>query len=387
MIRAVFAALLAFAAAPLAAQTPAPAAPAAPDYRQDSAWLCLPGRADACGREQPTADLTPTGYGPVVADVPAPSPDFDCFYVYPTVSRDPGLNSDMTPGIEENAAAAVQFARFNTICRTFAPVYRQGTMNSIAAVVSGQNPLPIFAMAYADVVAAWRDYLQHRNNGRPFVLIGHSQGTIHLTQLLAREIEGRPEAARMISALLIGFNVEVPQGRDVGGSFQRTPICTRAGQSGCVVTYVSFRDGAPPPEGALFGRAAGPGNTVACTNPAALGSSASAPLDSYWFANSTSAPAGFAWSSAGPPPAMFLHTEGLVSARCVNQGNVGYLSVSVNADPNDARTDRIPGDVAIAGVSQPGWGIHLVDVNIAQGNLISLVQDQARAWREQHRGN
>ncbi len=59
--------------------------------------------------------------------------------------------------------------------------------------------------------------------------------------------------------------------------------------------------------------------------------------------------------------------------------------MTVNADPTDARTDRIPGDVAIAGVPQPGWGIHLVDVNIAQGNLISLVQDQAMAYHQRHR--
>ena len=85
--------------------------------------------------------------------------------------------------IEENATAAVQFARFNGICRTFAPIYRQGTINSIAAVASGRNALPILGLAYGDVVAAWRDYLQHRNNGRPFVLIGHSQGTIHLTAI------------------------------------------------------------------------------------------------------------------------------------------------------------------------------------------------------------
>lgn len=385
MIRATFAALLAFAAAPALGQTPPPAPAAAPDYRQDSAWLCLPGRQDACGREQPTADLNPAGYGPVVVDVPPPDPGIDCFYVYPTVSRDPGMNSDLNPGIEEHGAAAVQFARFNGVCRTFAPIYRQGTLSSISAIASGQNALPILALAYGDVVAAWRDYLQHRNNGRPFVLIGHSQGTLHLIQLIAREIEGRPEAARMLSALLIGFNVEVPQGRDVGGSFQRTPLCTRAGQTGCVVTYVSFREGAPPPEGALFGRAAGPGNTVACTNPAALGSSASARLDSYWFARSTSLPPSFAWSSTGPAPALFLHTEGLVSARCVSQGNSGYLAVSVNADPADARTDQIPGDVVIAGVPQPGWGIHLADVNIAQGNLISLVQDQARAYQERSR--
>jgi hypothetical protein len=392
MIRTALAALLAAAAAPLAAQTAAPPAaapattPAAPDYRQDSAWLCLPGRADACGRPLPTADLTPTGYGPVAPVAPAADPGIDCFYVYPTVSRDPGMNSDLNAGIEENAAAAVQFARFASICRPFAPIYRQGTLASIAAVVAGQNALPIFAMAYGDVVAAWRDYLQHRNNGRPYVLIGHSQGTIHLTQLLAREIEGRPEAARMVSALLLGYNVEVPRGRDVGGSFQRTPLCTRPGQTGCVVTYVSFREGSPPPEGALFGRAAAPGNTVACTNPAALAGGA-APLHSYWFAGPSAAasPAAITWSSAGPPPAPFLRTRGLVSARCVNDGGTGYLAVSVNADPADARTDRIPGDVMLGGQLAPGWGIHLVDMNIAQGDLIRLVQSQSEAFRRGRR--
>ncbi len=371
------------AAAPALAQ--APPAETAPDYRQDGAWLCLPGRADACGRPLPTADLNPVGYGPAGESRPAADPSIDCFYVYPTVSRDPGMNSDMTPGVEENATAAVQFARFAGACRPFAPVYRQGTISSIAAAVSGQNVLPILGLAYGDVVAAWRDYLQHRNNGRPFVLIGHSQGTLHLAQLLAREIEGRPEAARMVSAILLGFNVEVPQGRDVGGSFQRTPLCTRAGQTGCVVTYVSFREGSPPPEGALFGRAARPGNTVACTNPAALGGNSPAALDSYWFANSTSLPPGFAWSSTGPAPALFLHTQGLVAARCVSEGNIGYLAVTVNADPADARTDRIPGDVAIAGVPQPGWGIHLVDMSIAQGDLIRLVRAQARAYEEARR--
>ena len=62
----------------------------------------------------------------------------------------------------------------------------------------------------------------------------------------------------MLSALLIGFNVEVPEGQVVGGTFRTTPLCTRAGQTGCVITYVSFRADAPPPAGALFGRAAAP---------------------------------------------------------------------------------------------------------------------------------
>ena len=166
--------------------------------------------------------------------MPAASPPIDCFYVYPTVSRDPGLNSDMNAGPEENGATMVQFARFASVCRPFAPIYRQGTLASIGAFLRGSDPAPVANLAYADVLAAWRHYLRHRNNGRPFVLIGHSQGTIHLVRLLAEEIEGRPEAARMLSALLIGYNVEVPEGRVTGGSFRTTPLCTRAGQTGCV---------------------------------------------------------------------------------------------------------------------------------------------------------
>ena len=56
----------------------------------DASWLCLPGRDDACGRPLPTAALEPAGYGPVGRSAPAANPPIDCFYVYPTVSRDPG---------------------------------------------------------------------------------------------------------------------------------------------------------------------------------------------------------------------------------------------------------------------------------------------------------
>jgi hypothetical protein len=368
------------------APAPAPAAAPAPatDYSAGANWLCLPGRDDACARPLPTTLLGPDGYGAAVPHAVAADPPADCFYVYPTVSRDPGLNSDLSPGVEENAAATVQLARFGQVCRTFAPVYRSGTVSAIGAMLAGQDPAPIFGLAYGDVRAAWRYYLDHYNNGRPVVLIGHSQGSIHLIELLKTEIEGRPVAQRLLSALIIGFNVEVPQGRLTGGTFRTLPLCTRAGETGCIITYVSFRTEAPPPDGALFGRAAAPGNTIACTNPAALGSDARAPLDSYWFTMSSSA-GDIAWSSTGPAPTLFLRTQGLASAACVHQGQAGYLAVSVNAVPADARTDRIPGDVVIFGVPAPGWGIHLVDVNIAQGDLIRLVAAQEAAWARRRR--
>jgi hypothetical protein len=381
--------LLSLAAGPALAQpaatAPAPA-PAAIDYADQASWLCLPGRQDACGRPLPTTALNPSGYGSNGRSVPAANPPIDCFYIYPTVSRDPGMNSDMNPGVEEQDVAAVQFGRFSTVCRTFAPLYRSATLGSIAAALSGQSLEPFFNFAYADVLAAWRHYLAHQNGGRPFVLIGHSQGTIHLIRLLASEIEGKPIAARMVSALLIGYNVEVPDGRATGGTFRTTPLCTRTGQTGCIVTYVSFRASAPPPASALFGRTATPGRTIACTNPAALDSAANVPLDSYWYSQSSSVmQMNITWSREGPPPTPFLRTEGLVSAACVHQGPLGYLAVTVNADPNDARTDEIPGDVRLAGIPAPGWGIHTVDVNIALGNLIRVVEAQSAAWGRGHR--
>ena len=380
-IKSLFALIAFAAAAPALAQEERPVA--APDYAAEAAWLCLPGRADPCGTPLPTTALNPNGYGSTGLVRPAGDAAIDCFYVYPTVSRDPTLNSDLVAGPEERSTATAQFARFATVCRPFAPIYRQLTTSALGRFVgSGANPAPLFQTAYEDVRAAWRHFLQRHNRGRPFVLVGHSQGSIHLIRLLAEEIEGKPEAARMLSALLIGYAVEVPEGGVVGGTFRSTPLCTARGQTGCVVTYMSFRATNPPPAGSLFGRAARPGMTAACTNPAALGGG-SARLDSYWFANpaNAGAPGAIAWSSEGPPPTPFLRTEGLASAACVHRGPLGYLSVAVEADPADARTDRIPGDVSLGGRPLPGWGLHTADMNLALGDLIALVEAQAEAAR------
>src|SRR4051812_48907691 len=124
------------AAAPLPAQTSATAT--APDYSKDSAWLCLPGRADICSTPLATTALGPNGYGSTGQDSIAKDPPLDCFYVYPTVSRDQGLNSDLNAG-EEKGAAQVQFARFASVCRTFAPIYRQMTVGAVAAYSAGAN--------------------------------------------------------------------------------------------------------------------------------------------------------------------------------------------------------------------------------------------------------
>lgn len=352
------------------------------NYGHESTWLCLPGRADPCGAPLATTALNANGYGSTGQVLPAKDVKADCFYVYPTVSRDPGLNSDLVAGLEENATAAVQLARFGTVCRTFAPLYRQMTLASLPRAFAGEDVTANFAAAYGDVLAAWREFLANRNMGRPFVLIGHSQGSVHLLKLLAEEIEAKPVAKRMLSAILLGWTVEVPEGKVVGGSLKSTPLCTRVGQTRCVVTYMTFRASAPPPANAAFGRAQRPGMTAGCTNPAAL-AGGKAKLDSYWFALSPVQPGAqpVTWSGQGNPPTPFLRTEGLVTAECRHSGQAGYLAVAESADPKDSRTDRIPGDVYMAGRLNPGWGLHLIDMNVAQGDLIRLVEAQAAKRR------
>lgn len=375
MIRKTLLTFAAFAAAaPATAQAPAPAAP---DYSKASAWLCLPGRSDVCSKPLPTTALNANGYGSVGRSSIAKDPPLDCFYVYPTVSRDDGMNSDLTVDGSERGAAQVQFARFAGVCRTYAPIYRQMTLGAVAAFATGADIAKPAMLAYADVANAWRTYLARYNQGRPFVLIGHSQGSLMLQQIIKNEIEGKPVAKRMKLAILPGYNFLVPVGKRIGGTLKSTPVCASPNETGCVMTWVSFRERNAPPEGAIFGRAPGPAMTVACTNPARPGSTKWEPLDSYWSARwSLPVPGGpIQWSTEGAPPTDFLRTEGLVSARCVNDGPLGYLSVRTNADPNDKRTDRVYGEVGMLGMFIPSWGMHLADVAEAQGDLIRRVDD------------
>ncbi len=361
------------AAAPLPAQ--APSAPAAPDYTKDSGWLCLPGRGDVCSTPLATTALNANGYGSTGQSTVAKDPPIDCFYVYPTVSRDQGLNSDLKPS-EENGAAQTQFARFAGVCRTFAPLYRQMTLGAVAAYSAGQDISSAATIAYVDVLHAWRNYIATKNNGRPYVLIGHSQGSLMLQMLIAKEIEASPDVAgRMKLAIMPGFNVIVPQGKLVGGTFKKTPLCSRPGETGCVISWVSFREKNVPPTGAIFGVSDQPGTTIGCVNPARPGATDWVPLNSYWYSRSSlPVPGGpITWSTEGAPPSPYLRTEGLVSAKCVSDGQRGYLWIRTNHKPGEKWTDRIGGEVGILNMFLPGWGMHLSDISEAQGDLIRQV--------------
>ena len=371
--------LIALAAAGQSA-SPAPT----PDYTSDAAWLCRPGRADACSANQDVTVVRADGSQTVERFKAAATPTFDCFYVYPTVSLDTTPNSDMAIGPEETQVATAQAGRFAQNCRVFAPMYRQVTLTALRAAMLGKPMAADRAMALADVTAAFDDYMKRDNHGRGVVLIGHSQGSGVLKAMLQQRIDDRPAAMKpIISAMLIGTNVAVPAGKDVGGDFKAMKLCRAADQTACIVTYMTFRADSPPPANSRFGTVPGDGMVAACTNPAALvgGKTVTHAIFSTAGAGTASLPMG-RWSSKGPAVATpFVAVPGLISATCETTGDFHYLAASVNADPADPRTDTIVGDVVANGVMLKDWGLHLIDMPVEMGDLVALSAKQAAAWR------
>lgn len=346
------------------------------DYSDGANWLCRPGRDDLCAGDLDATVVRADGTLSREAWEPDPDAPIDCFYAYPTVSTDEATHADMDADEAERRVVRQQFARFASVCRPYAPLYRQVTLAGLMSGSSDEDLDLTRGVQYDDVRDAFLHYLEHDNQGRPFVLVGHSQGSYILTALLAREIEGTPAHDRLVSAILPGATIAVPEDADVGGDLRSTPLCRSADQTGCLVAYSAFRATAPPPENTLFGQVEEPGMTAACTNPANL-SGGSAELHAYLSAEGTTIvgdrPAE-PWVEAGSAvETPFVSVPGLLTAECTTNEHAAYLEVTVHGDPSDPRVDDIGGDLT------PQWGLHLVDVNLAQGDLVSLVEAQTRA--------
>ena len=219
------------------------------DYGDAKSWLCRPGQHDACDIDLTTTVVSANGSLNRETWAEDPNAPVDCFYVYPTVSTDPTPNSDMVADEAERNVIRQQFARFASKCRPFAPMYRQITLAGLRLMLAsgGGGASLEHGLQYDDVRDAWKYYLDHDNKGRGFVLIGHSQGSFVLAELIRQEIDGKPVQARMVSAILPGATMAVPRGKDVGGSFQHVPFCHSASETGCVIAYSSFRSTVPPP--------------------------------------------------------------------------------------------------------------------------------------------
>lgn len=242
------------------------AQPPAPDYARADAWAARPPAEGAAARV------------PSNATARRAQPAADVFYIHPTTYRSKARWNQHIDDAAVNAwtdasVIARQASAFNGCCRIYAPRYRQASLRAFATMAGDGSKA--YALGYGDVLRAFDRFMAHDNHGRPFILVGHSQGGLDLFNLLRDRIDGKPAARRMIAAYVLGYGIV--EG-DFGTTFKALRRCAAPDQTRCVIGWNSFLEDADATAYAARTRERwttahgdGPGGRLLCSDPLALG--------------------------------------------------------------------------------------------------------------------
>ena len=209
--------------------------PAPPNYSSRKSWAAHPDVENK-------SSMTPKG----IAPTPAEDLQADVFFIHPTTyfgnkNWNASLNHPVANTIVNELIMSGQASVFNSCCRIFAPRYRQATFYSF--LEGGKNGRKALEVAYSDVARAFDYFIKNLNDGRPFFIASHSQGTVHATRLLEDKIDGTDLVKRLVAAYPIGF--EFPKVK-----FERDIVNIKPSQSAtdtqCVVAYDTYIEGAKP---------------------------------------------------------------------------------------------------------------------------------------------
>ena len=330
-------------------------APPAPDYGQAANWAATPEISSD------PSDVAPLG---AALSDPATAP-VDVFFIHPTSFFSNTMWNASMDDAETNRRTNLgtmrnQASVFNGCCRVYAPRFRQVTFSAFVTRDRAEDVRQALDLAYGDVLAAFDFFIKNRNAGRPFIIASHSQGSRHAIRLLKDRIEGSPLRQQMVAAYIIGAAVPEDATKRL---FPSITVCRNAEETGCLVAFATFREGADSsafqdraeiayPTG--FERTAG--KPLICVNP----------LD--WRAGTSAAPASAnlgAWGY-GPgttPRAASPHVTG---ARCGNGNGTLYIS-----DPEDIFFRRLV---------MPVGNYHNYDYQLFYMNIRSNAAQRAQAF-------
>lgn len=189
--------------------------PPAPDYAKPDAWLDKPENPDRFS--------------------------VDIFWLYPTVLVDDSAwlmdisRKDLIAGAAESIATEARI--FSGQANLYAPFYRQ--MNLAGFNLPEAERDAIVAYGEKDALRAFQYYLEHHNNGRPFILAAHSQGSYVLTQMLVHYWGKIGVENLLIAGYVVGWSLTEQDLRDNPS----ISICNHAHQTGCFVSYNSVAPG------------------------------------------------------------------------------------------------------------------------------------------------
>lgn len=195
------------------------------DYADTQNWAALPTKQD-------NADWTPVGL-----TNNQDSAQVDVFFIHPTTDvtgfkGNASLDSKSVNNQTDNFPIKYQASVFNGSCKVYAPRYRQAVLNNFFTK-NENNSQKAFDLAYQDVKEAFEYYLKNYNNGRPIIIAGHSQGTMHAQRLLREFFDGKPLQKQLVEAYLIGFPTQENQ-------FQFLKVSETADTFGGYISYSTF---------------------------------------------------------------------------------------------------------------------------------------------------
>jgi hypothetical protein len=285
------------------------------DYQDPASWASLPTKDDPA--DQVPVRLLKDQQREALVDV---------FFVHPTTyygrRHNASLANRAVTRNTNNGPIKHQASVFNGSCRIYAPRYRQATLKAFTKPVPWRQEA--LDLAYSDIRSAFDYYLKHFNEGRPFVIASHSQGTYHAIRLI-NDLKDNEALDRLVTAYLVGRRIECDE--------LPIPICEQPNQTGCFSTWNTAVSGARAPSN----------NPGCCTNPL------------NWMIDGAHATKD---DHKGSVPITFDRIDlKLLDAKCVNG------MVWINAD---ART----------GYVSLGKNFHLMDYNLFYLNLRRNVQDR-----------
>lgn len=236
--------------------------PAKPDYSDTSFWISLPSIQD-------TADLIPPNAN-TKQDLTDKS--VDVFFVHSTGYVGPGgWNSNMDKQNSEAQSNEYMLSSmasaFNGCCEIYAPTYRQAHLAAFGDddVSSSYKALDL---AYQDVESAFEYFLTHHNKGRPFMIVGHSQGSLHALRLLANKVDGTALRSQLVAAYTVGYWLPLTL---LERNFEHIGLCDSASETGCIVSFDTYGEGGGLSQGQRHwfksGWEATEKQTIACVNP------------------------------------------------------------------------------------------------------------------------
>lgn len=170
----------------------------------------------------------------------------DVFFIHPTTYTENNFegwnasifNDELNKKTDESAIL-YQASVFNASCRVFAPRYRQAHIK--AFYIDKEIAKSYFDTAFEDIKNAFDYYLSHYNNGRPIIIAGHSQGTVHAARLLKTYFDDKPLGKKLVAAYLIGMPVPL-------NYFSSINLCRNKNQTGCYVSWRTYYKGYEPME-------------------------------------------------------------------------------------------------------------------------------------------